>query len=255
MNPRMAPKVSIVTPAYNAERFLAKTIESAQEQTFRDWEMIISDDCSSDRTREIASDYAKDDPRIRLLSFSENRGPALARGAAFDAARGRYLAFLDSDDLWVPHKLETQLEFMESTGSAFSFTQYRYIDEGGRLFGKLVDVKKQVDYQTLLKNTIIGCLTVMLDREKTGPLRVVSMQQHVDIVIWYDLLRKGMVANGIPEDLARYRLVQGSISRNKAKAAAHMWEVYRKVERLGVLESAWCFSHYAWNAFRKNLVL
>lgn len=248
------PLVSVITPAYNAARFLEDTLRSVAEQTFGGWEMLVVDNGSTDATPEIVRRWAADDPRIRLLSETSRRGPAPARNLALRQARGRYVAFLDSDDLWLPHKLEVQIEFMRARGSAFTFAAHSYIDESGRPTGRTIAAPQRVDYRALLKNTIIGCLTVMLDRTRTGPLEMPDLPQHEDLVLWLRLLKSGLVAHGIPEVLALYRMVGSSASRNKARSARRMWRVYRRVERLPLPYAAWCFAHYAWNASRKYRV-
>jgi teichuronic acid biosynthesis glycosyltransferase TuaG len=249
-----APLVSIITPAYNAARFVEATIRSVQAQTIHDWEMLVVDDASDDGTREIVAGLAAADPRVRLLALPGNRGAAGARNTALEQARGRYVAFLDSDDLWLPHKLARQLEFMRTHDSAFCFAEYSYIDENGKRIGRRVRVPATIDYDGLLRNTIIGCLTVVVDRERTGPLRMSSLPQHEDLVLWLALLKRGLRAHGIPEELALYRVVRRSASRDKVRSALHMWKVYRRQERLPVPHALWCYAHYAWNAYWKNLI-
>ncbi len=246
------PLVSVVTPAYNAARFISGAIESVQAQTYAGWEMIVVDDCSRDDTPALVEEKAGEDERVRLLRMAENGGAAIARNAAIGAARGRYIAFLDSDDLWLPTKLEEQLAFMRERDAAFSFTSYRRVDASGRVLGEPVPVPERMNYRDLLKNTAIGCLTVVLDRSKTGPLDMGSMRTRQDYVLWFKLLKSGMVAYGLQEDLARYRIVEGSISRNKTKAARTMWYLYRRVEGLNLPYAAWCFLNYASRAYLKG---
>jgi teichuronic acid biosynthesis glycosyltransferase TuaG len=244
--------VSIVTPAHNAERFLAETIRSVQAQTYAHWEMWIVDDLSTDRTSTIVAEFAAADHRIRRLGLDKNHGPAAARNAGMDAARGRFVAFLDADDLWLPEKLARQLAFAEQTGAPFTFTSYHMIDEQGRALGRSVRVPESIDYRGLLKNTTIGCLTVMLDRERLGSARMPALRKHEDLALWFELLKRGLVARGLQEDLARYRIVRGSRSRDKLATATHMWSVYREVEKLSLLDSLWCYTHYAWRASRRH---
>lgn len=246
------PAVSVITPARDAARFLDATIRSVVEQTFADWELLLVDDASRDETAGIARRWADSDSRIRFRSLASPQGAAAARNTALEAARGRYLAFLDSDDLWRPAKLETQVAFMRDAGALFSFTGYSLIDEDGRRAGRAVRAPERVDYRFLLRNTIIGCLTVMLDRERLGPLRMPALRQHEDLCLWYDILKRGVIAQGIPLDLALYRVVRGSASRNKQRAARHMWTVYRVREDLPVGTAMQCFAQYAWNALRKG---
>ena len=248
------PQVSVVTPAFNAERFLEETIRSVQSQTFGDWELIVVDDGSTDATRDIVTRLAGADPRIRLVAGRGRGGPAAARNRGIEEARGRYLAFLDGDDLWLPHKLEHQIEFMRARDAVFSFTSYSMIDEGGHPVGGTVRAPARLDYRGLLRNTIIGCLTVVLDRETIPHPRMPEMPQHEDLSLWYEILRGGVTAHGLPEVLARYRIVRGSASRNKFRSALHMWKVYRERERLPLPAAAWCYAHYAWNPYWKNRV-
>lgn len=248
------PIVSVITPAYDAARFIEAAIRSVQEQTFRDWEMIVVDDGSRDETRAIVERLRAADPRVQLVASSGNRGAAEARNAGLERARGRYVAFLDSDDLWLPHKLERQLEFMRARDAGFCFAEYSYIDEDGVRIGRRVRVPASVGYEDLLKNTIIGCLTVVLDRERTGPLRMPALSQHEDLSLWFALLKRGLRAQGIQEELALYRIVRRSASRDKVRSALHMWKVYLRQERLPWPRAAWCYAHYAWNAFWKNRI-
>ncbi len=248
------PIVSIVTPARDAARFLPETIRSVRDQTEPRWELLVVDDASRDSTPEIVAELAREDPRVRLLRLPENRGAAAARNAGMDAAQGRYVAFLDSDDLWLPEKLEVQIEFMERTGAVFTFAEYRMIDEDGRILGRPVRVPPAIDYRGLLKNTVIGCLTVMLSRETLDGTRMPDLGRHEDLATWFAILKRGVTAHGIPRDLARYRIVRGSRSRDKLSTAAHLWKVYRRVERLPVHDALWCFGHYAWRAYLKNRI-
>jgi teichuronic acid biosynthesis glycosyltransferase TuaG len=250
----VAPRVSVVTPAFNAARFIEQTIRSVQAQTIEDWELIVVDDGSRDGTPALVACLAEADSRIRLLSSGGNRGPARARNRGIEQARAPYLAFLDSDDLWLTTKLERQLAFMSERRAAFSFTSYSVIDEEGHPLGSPVLAPARVGYKDLLRNTIIGCLTVMLDLRLIDPPRMLDLPQHEDLTLWYQILKKGATALGMPEVLARYRVVGGSASRNKVRSAQHMWQVYRRVERLSLPQSAWYYAHYAWNAFRKNRI-
>lgn len=255
MQEEATPLVSVITPAFNAAGFIQEAIGSVRSQTYPNWEMVVADDCSEDETRSLVGAASEADGRVRLLELSENGGPAAARNAALDAARGRYVAFLDSDDLWLPTKLEDQVSFMREKDAAFSFTGYSKAGLGGEKLGSPVAVPRLVDYDTLLKNTIIGCLTVMLDRSKTGPVSMGSgeiQRGQEDYVLWFGLLRNGGVAHGLQKELARYRIVEHSVSRDKLKAARRMWKLYREVERLSLPYSAWCFVNYAGRAYLKG---
>lgn len=247
-----ASLVSIVTPAFNAAKFLPLTIESVLAQSYPEWELLVVDDCSSDDTRSVAQDYAARDARqrIRPLALPRNSGPAMARQAGVEAAQGRHVAFLDSDDLWLPQKLERQLAFMQARGAALSFTAFRRISPDGGTAGRLIRVPESLTYDQLLGNTAIATSTVIVDRERTGPFRMVKTY-YDDFALWLEITRRGFPAFGLDEDLMRYRVVGGSVSRNKGRSAMMVWRTYRDVEKLPVLRSAWCFARYAVNAAMK----
>ncbi|WP_307847708.1 teichuronic acid biosynthesis protein TuaG [Metabacillus bambusae] len=246
------PYVSIITPSYNSSKYIKKTIDSVKMQTFKNWEMIIVDDCSKDDTRSILRKLSEEDSRIKVIYLETNSGAAVARNTAIDAAMGKYIAFLDSDDLWLPEKLEKQIKFMEEKDILFSFTKYDVIDEEGNNLNKPVSVPESIDYHGLLKNTIIGCLTVMINIEKLGKMKMPEIRTRQDFAFWLSILRKGHKAYGINETLAQYRYVADSISSNKVKAAKRNWQVYREIEKLGFFYSAWCFINYAYNGIKKR---
>ena len=248
----MGALVSIITPAYNAERFICETIRSVQAQDHDDWEMLIVDDGSSDNTCAIARDLAASDSRIRLMVAHEHGGPARARNQAFEQAQSRYVAFLDSDDLWLPCKLSKQMAYMKEHGAGLVYSAYEFIDENGDVLGKPVQVPATLDYHGVLKNTIIACLTVLVDRERSGPLEMLPLPQQEDLSLWCRILKRGVVAHGVQEVLARYRVVKGSASRNKIRSALHMWKFYLEVEHLSLSYSCWCYGQYAWRAYCKN---
>lgn len=247
----MRPSVSVITPAFNAGRTIRQTIRSVQGQTFRYWEMIVVDDCSTDDTCAIIEESAASDNRIRLLRQPVNGGAARARNAALKAGEGRYVAFLDSDDYWLPEKLEHQLAFMAAKDIALSYTLYRRFRDGSETLGPLVQLPRSLTYKDLLKNTAIACLTVMVDRERTGPIEF-PVVRHEDYALWLRLLEQGFVAHGLMEDLARYRVSSVSVSGNKLKSAAWAWNIYRNVEKLNLPYASWCFVNYVWNAYRRN---
>ncbi len=239
------PLISVITPAYNAERFIGEAIESVQKQTYANWEMVIVDDCSTDGTVRIVEEYRKKDPRIKLYRLEKNSGSAVARNTAMEHAKGRYIAFLDSDDRWLPEKLEKQLRFMQEKDIAFSFTTYVRMLEDGTRTRALSNTPEVVGYDDLMKRCVIGCLTVMLDRDKIGHLKMVNIRTRQDYVYWLTITKKGFLAYGLPEVLAEYRLVDNSISSNKWKAAKRNWYVFRKIEKQSLLKSIWYFAHYA----------
>ncbi|QRG66239.1 glycosyltransferase family 2 protein [Brevibacillus choshinensis] len=246
------PLVSVITPTYNATRFIRETIDSVKRQTYPYWELILVDDCSSDETVSLIQEELHD-PRIRLIVLPKNSGAAVARNTGISAAGGKYLAFLDSDDLWLSEKLEKQVTYMQHHDVAFTFTRYRMIRENGTLTPFVVTIPQEIDYNGLLKNTIIGCLTVMLDRDKLGLVQMPNIRTRQDTALWLQILRAGHVAYGIQEELSQYRQVEGSISSNKWKAARNTWRLYRDIEKLSLVRASWCFLHYGWNAWRKRV--
>ncbi|HWJ80104.1 MAG TPA: glycosyltransferase family 2 protein [Niallia sp.] len=245
--------VSVITPTYNAEKYILETIQSVRKQTYKNWEMIICDDCSQDKTIEIVKREAKKDRRIKLIQLEQNSGAAIARNTALKVAAGKYVAFLDSDDLWCTQKVEKQVSFMQEKNIAFSFTAYHIIGEDGSETDKVINVPPSIDYQGLLKNTIIGCLTVMLDTEKLGLVQMPNIRTRQDTAMWLSILKKGHKAYGIQDPLSKYRKVQGSISSNKLKMSMGNWRMYRDIEKLSVFHALWCFINYAWNALKKRI--
>lgn len=246
------PLVTVITPVYNAEKFISDTINCVRNQTYHNWEMILVDDVSSDSSVEIIKDFMKLDNRIKLIQLQENSGAAVARNTAIEAAGGRYIAFLDSDDLWYSNKLERQIQFMQDHGYAFTFTGYRLMSENGELLNKVIQVPKEIDYNGYLKNTIIGCLTVILDTEQINNIKMKNIRTRQDFVLWLSILKRGFKAYGLQEELASYRKVSGSISSNKWKTAKRNWKVYREIEELSFIKSLYCFTLYAYNGFKKS---
>jgi teichuronic acid biosynthesis glycosyltransferase TuaG len=247
------PKVSIITPCYNSSTFVSNCINSVLSQSFQNWEHIIVDDCSNDESVASIKAYSGVDSRIRLIKHKHNRGAAASRNTAIGKARGRYVAFLDADDMWLPEKLDIQLGLMEKNNWAFCFSDYSIVDADGNIIKDHVGVPYRIDYRGLLKNTVIGCLTVVIDSHKIGDLRMPEeLRSGQDYALWYRILRTGMVAYGIDSVMAQYRVVPGSVSYNKVNAARRMWRLYREYENINVLLSSWYFLNYSINAIRKR---
>lgn len=246
--------VSIITPAYNAAKFIEETIRSVQYQTYSNWEMLIVDDCSKDSTIAIVEAIAKTDKRIRLIKHEMNKRASGARETALKAANGRFIAFLDSDDIWLPEKLMRQLKFMEETFAPLSYTSFRRISEDGNTLGRNIAIPSKLNYKQLLGNTAIATSTAIIDKEKTGSFEI-THTYYDDFALWAMLLKRGLHAHGLQEDLMRYRVVNNSLSRNKGKSSLHVWNAYRQVEHLSRPVAAWYFVNYAWNALRKYRTL
>lgn len=247
----MSPSVSVITPVFNAAGIVGQAIGSVKAQTFIDWEMIIVDDCSTDDTTAVIGQFAASDERIRLLRQPANAGPASARNAALAVARGRFVAFLDSDDLWLPRKLELQLAFMAQYGAPISHTAYRRFQGDPENAGPLLPARPVFDYRELLKNPGIACLTAVVDRQRTGSFSI-PLVRHEDYALWLSLLRKGHESRGLNVDLARYRVSAASVSGNKFRSAKWVWDIYRGVEGLSLPYASWCLAHYAMHAVRKR---
>jgi len=239
--------VSIITPVYNSEKYIGDTIKSVLEQTYPKWEMLIADDCSEDNTKNIVKQFL--DPRIKYFKLEKNSGAAIARNKALEKSKGKYIAFLDADDMWKSDKLKKQMDFMMRSNIGFSFTGYEILREGEN---KIIEVPKTLNYSQYMKNTIIGTLTVMINREIVGEVRLVNVQRDHDSMTWAKLLREGNIAHGLNENLACYRKVEGSISNNKFKAARNHWNNCRQIEKLSVLRCSNYFFFYIVNAVKKH---
>lgn len=244
--------VSIITPTYNAAEYIAETIESVIAQTYSKWEMLIVNDCSKDNTAEIVQSYAAKDNRIKLINLKQNSGAAVARNTAIQNAKGRYIAFLDSDDLWKREKLQKQLNFMQQNGYAFTFTAYEHFKEVKENIQNLVKVPKSLNYNQALKGNQIGCLTVMLDRKQMQNIEF-SKQKHEDYILWLNILKQGITAYGLNESLALYRTGNSkSISSNKLQSALWTWNVYRDSQNLSSLESMYYMFYYCIYGLKKH---
>ena len=236
--------VSIITPAYNASATLPETITSVLAQTYPTWELLIADDCSTDMTCAVIDEWAGRDARIKRVALPQNSGPAGARNAALSQAQGRWVAFLDSDDLWLPEKLARSLDFARSQGAALIFTGYRRIDALGQRTGRLIPVPPRLIYRQLLGNTAIATSTVLIDRNQTGDVYMANVY-YDDFVCWLDILKRGLTAHGLNQDLMRYRVMPSSVSRNKRRSAKEVWKIYRATERLGLVSASWYMLNYS----------
>ena len=251
----MCARVSIIIPVYNAEQYIKETVESVKAQTFQDWELLLVEDGSSDGSRSVIEKMLAEEPddRIRLV-LQDNAGAAKARNRGLSEAVGRYITYLDADDLWSPDKLEKQLGFMERKQAAFSFTGYEFADEQGRGTGKVVRVPETLVYRQALKNTTIFTSTVMFDTEKIDrELLQMPEIKSEDTALWFQVLRTGIKAYGLDENLVKYRRVGGSLSSNKLEALKRIWNLYRKSEHLSIPYSAYNFCFWAVRAVKRRL--
>lgn len=245
------PIVSIIMPAYNAERFIRETICSVVTQTYVDWELLVIDDGSSDSTCEIVDEFAAHDGRIKLVKNEKNIGVASTRNRGFDLCKGRYVALLDSDDVWFADKLERQIDLSEETGADIIYCSYKMIDEQGRAICDDFIVPEATDFESCLSKSTISCSTAMLSREIVDNYRFNKDYYHEDLVLWLQLLRDGYVARGVPEVLVAYRLLHSGRSSKKTRSALNRWRVYRKYLKLSIPKSIKSIIKYAFLGIRK----
>ncbi|WP_114749051.1 glycosyltransferase family 2 protein [Pleomorphovibrio marinus] len=244
-------KVSIITPSFNSSTFIRETVDSVICQTYKDWELIICDDGSDDGTIEILKKYVALDQRIKLIQNEVNFGPAVSRNNAIKHASGDFIAFLDSDDVWMPEKLAMQISFMLKNNIAFSFSPYIRITENGDYINTIY-VPSKVNYDQLLKSCHIGCLTAVYSVKMLGKVYMPNISKRQDFALWLKILRMIPFAYSFPEVLAKYRVRKNSISNNKFKAAKYQWKVYREVENLGFFRSVYYFCYYSFLGFTKT---
>lgn len=247
--------VSIITPVYNCEKLIEETIKCVINQTCANWELLLVDDCTLDKSADIIKQYAKKDKRIKYFKLNQNSGAAVARNKALKESKGRFIAYLDADDLWKPEKIEKQVNFMLRNNYAFTCTDYEKIMEDGTSLNKIVKIPKKVDYNLFLRNTIIQTVGVMVDTKKTGKelLKMPNIRRRQDAATWCQLLKAGYDCYEVPENLSYYRVVNNSLSSNKLKAIRGTWKLYRDIEKLSLIKSCRCFAGYAFNAVKKRI--
>lgn len=250
------PQISIVVPVYNAENYIRQTVDMVRKQTFTDWELILVEDCSKDNSAEVLRSLESElqDARIRVIYKEKNEGAAKARNTGIDAANGRYLAFLDADDIWLEDKLEKELVFMQEKQAAFVFTAYEFGDENAVGTGKIVKVPDTLTYKKALSRTIIFTSTTMFDLSILGKDMVkMPAVPSEDTATWWRILREGYTAYGYPEVTTIYRRPPQSLSSNKGTAIYRIWYLYREVEKLPVLTSMFHFVGWAFRATLRRL--
>lgn len=224
----MSELVSIIVPTYNTEKFIRQTIESVQNQTYQNWEMILADDASTDQTVSIIEEFAQKDNRIKLFKLPENRGNGFARNAALEKATGKYIAYLDADDLWFPTKLEKQIQFLKANDLHFTFSFYDSIDEEGNDLHRRVESPNPLTYKQLFFCNYVGNLTAIYDVDYFGKIILETTQKRQDWRIWLTILKQIKIAKPVPEPLAFYRIRKDSVSSSKFKLIKHNFGVYRE---------------------------
>lgn len=247
--------VSIIVPIYNAEKFIKNTIRTVKQQTYQNWELLLVNDCSTDTSKTIIEEEVKKEPRIKLIELSKNSGAAVARNTGIEYAKGKYIAFLDADDLWKREKLTKQIEFMQNNQYEFTFTDYEFTDEEGNKTGKTVKVPTKINYKQALKNTTIFTSTVMFDIEKLGKelIKMPNVRRGQDTATWWKVLKTGIIAYGLQETLSFYRRSNHTLSANKVKALKRTWNLYRNVEKLPFLKSFYYFCFYCFHAVKRRI--
>lgn len=253
----MTPLISVISPVHNAGKYIEDTIKSVLAQTEKNFELILVDDCSTDDSVKKIEGF--DDARICLVRLNENQGAWAARNKGLEKATGRYIAFIDSDDLWMPDKLEKQLKFLtekkkEDVKAGFTFTGYEFADETGKGLGKVVKVPKKMNLKQAFNNTTIFTSTVLIDREQV-PDELIRMP-HIkseDTATWWNILKAGNTAYGLDENLTLYRRSAGSLSSDKVEALRRIWNLYRQVGGLSVPASAFHFCCWAVTAVWRRL--
>ncbi len=258
-----ADKVSIIVPMHNASKYIEETIYSVINQTYTNWELILVDDCSTDNTPEVVQGLKRKKEeagektlaeKIQLICLEENVGAANTRNAGLEKTTGRFVSYLDADDLWEKEKLEKQVTHMKKTGAAFSFTGYEFADENGKGTGKIVRVPETISYKQALQNTTIFTSTVMFDTEQIPRMELaMPVIKSEDTALWFKILRSGHLAYGLDENLVAYRRAGKSLSSNKLEALRRIWNLYRKAEHLSVPYSMYNFFFWAVRAVRRRI--
>ncbi|WP_264552858.1 glycosyltransferase family 2 protein [Flavobacterium sp. N2038] len=224
----MSDLVSILTPTFNAEKYIRATIESVQNQSYQNWEMILIDDASTDKTVKIIKEFAQGDDRIKLFKLEKNCGNGFARNAALEKATGKYIAYLDADDIWFPEKLEKQIQFLKINKQHFTFSFYDCIDEEGNDLNRKVESPNPLTYKQLFFCNYVGNLTAIYDVDYFGKITLQATQKRQDWRIWLTILKQIKTAKPVPESLAFYRIRKDSVSSSKFKLIKHNFGVYRE---------------------------
>lgn len=245
------PLVSIITPTFNSAQYISETVQSVQAQSHTNWEHIIIDDCSSDNTRAILKQLAAAEPRIKLIFLEQNGGSGIARNKGIEQAKGMYMTFIDSDDIWFPHFIETNIRTIKEQGCPFTFASYRRSNEELQFVYSDFLVPTKVTYTDILKTNSISCLTAFVDIKALGKEFMPSIRKRQDMGLWLKYLKKTPFAYGIQEPLAIYRIRSASLSRKKSALLRSQWEFYRRVEGLNVFQSLYYMICWAYYGYRK----
>lgn len=247
----MEDLVSIIMPSFNSEKTITDSISSVLSQSYENWELLITDDMSTDGTKSIIEFFSAKDHRIKPFFNEKNLGAGCSRNNSITKSNGRYIAFLDSDDLWRNDKLEKQISFMKKNNYVLTYSEYKKINNDGDVFAHIVPPER-VNYNELLKSNVIGCLTAIYDAEILGKVLMPSIRKRQDMALWLTILERIDFAYCISEPLAFYREGNASLSSNKMKILFTQWSFYRHYLKFSILKSAYYFSHYAIRAVKKH---
>lgn len=243
--------VSIITPTFNSAKYIAETIQSVQNQTYSNWEMIIVDDASSDETITVIEKVQENDSRIILVRQKKNVGPAITRNTGIQKASGKFMTFLDADDIWFEDFIENSIKTIQETGISFVFSSYRRANEELEFVYSDFIVPQNVTYTDILKTNSISCLTAFLDIEALGKKEMPIIHKRQDMGLWLKYLKEIPFAYGIQEPKAIYRIRKNSLSRKKSDLIKYQWQFYREVEKLSVFQSFYYMLHWAIRGFLK----
>ncbi|MHC1689247.1 MAG: glycosyltransferase family 2 protein [Bacteroidales bacterium] len=246
--------VSVITPVYNVERFIDRTLGSILKQSYKELEIILIDDCSIDHSAEIIARYTEKYPNIIYHKQEKNQGAAVARNTAMNLAKGRYVAFLDSDDIWCEGKVEKQLTFMKQNDAAITCTALDCIDEDDNPLNSVRNVCEKINYNFLLHNTMIATSTVIIDRNKTGDFQMPLRRGGQDYATWLMLMRNGTICYGLNEVLSHYRVMKKSLSSNKWKSIKQVWQIQTQDENISVIYAAFNVCCFIITAFIKHFI-
>ena len=251
--------ISIIVPVFNKEKYIIAAIEAIMAQSFIDWELLLVDDGSTDKSIQLIKDFLSKEPetvqgKFRIISSEKNEGVAKARNIGLDNAEGRYISFLDADDIWIKDKLKKQMKFMEEKEAAFVFTAYEFGDEQARGIGKIVSVPSTLSYHEALSRTIIFTSTTLFDLTKIDKemLKMPKVKSE-DTATWWKILRHGYVAHGLNEVTTIYRRSPYTLSSNKLEGIKRIWNLYRNVEKLSLVYSIYNFIPWAIRATLRRL--
>ena len=256
-NKYMNEIISIIMPTYNSEKYIAETISSVQAQTYKNWELVIVDDCSTDKTVKIIKNFINNDDRIKLFILDKNQGASQARNFALEYSTGRFIAYLDSDDLWKKNKLLRQVEFMKNNKYVFSCTSYEIINNVGLSLNKFIHMPTEINYTKYLKYNILQTVGIMIDLQQVDKslLRMPNTRIGEDAATWLQILKAGYNCYGLDENLAAYRRRKGSLSSNKFISIFYAWNLYRNIEKLPFCYSVYCFMRYSLLAICKRIYI